>query len=74
MNPGFAYVAVAWQVAAEVIVPLNRAGGNGTGFRARLLFFLDDLMPSVFGQPLLSSYPLEVRSLGDRSLTSKSQF
>jgi hypothetical protein len=57
MNPGFAYVAAAWQVAAEVIVPLNRAGGNATGFRAQLLFFLDDLMPSVFGQPLLSSYP-----------------
>jgi hypothetical protein len=57
MNPGFAYVAVTWQVAAEVIVPLNRAGGNGTGFRAQLLFFLDDLVPSVFGKPLLSSQP-----------------
>ena len=49
MNPGFAYVAVAWQIAAEVIVPLNQAGGHGTGFRAQLLFFLDDLLPSVFG-------------------------
>ena len=27
MNPGFAYVAVAWQIAAEAVVPLNRAGG-----------------------------------------------
>jgi hypothetical protein len=35
MNPGFAYVAVAWQFAAEAIVPLNRAGGHGTGFRAQ---------------------------------------
>jgi hypothetical protein len=25
---------VAWQIAAEVIVPLNQAGGHGTGFRA----------------------------------------
>src|SRR6202158_2462677 len=57
INPGFAYVAVAWQIAAEAIVPLNRAGGHGTGFRAQLLFFLDDLMPSVFAQPLLSNYP-----------------
>jgi hypothetical protein len=57
MNPGFAYVAVAWQIAAEAIIPLNRAGGNGTGFRAQLLFFLDDLIPSVFGQPLLSTKP-----------------
>jgi hypothetical protein len=57
MNPGFAYVAVTWQIAAEVIIPLNRAGGNGTGFRAQLLFFLDDLIPSVFGKPLLSNQP-----------------
>jgi hypothetical protein len=57
VNPGLAYVAVTWQIAAEVIVPLNRAGGNGTGFRGQLLFFLDDLMPTVFGQPLLSNRP-----------------
>jgi hypothetical protein len=57
VNPGFAYVAVAWQIAAEAIIPLNRAGGNRTGFRAQLLFFLDDLIPSVFGTPLLSDKP-----------------
>jgi hypothetical protein len=50
-------VAVSWQVAAEVIVPLNRAGGSGTGFRAQLLFFLDDLIPSLFSKPLLSDQP-----------------
>lgn len=53
-NPGFAYVAAAWQVSAEVIVPMNHAGGNGPGFRAQLLLFLDDLMPSLFGKPLLT--------------------
>ena len=63
MNPGFAYVAVTWQVAAEAILPLNREGGHGTGFRAQLLFFLDDLLPSVFGKPLLSNEP-------NRSLTA----
>jgi hypothetical protein len=57
VNPGFAYVAVTWQFAGEVIMPLNRAAGNGMGFRAQLLFFLDDLMPSVFGKPLLTSQP-----------------
>jgi hypothetical protein len=44
MNPSFAYVAVTWQIAAEAIVPLNREGGSGIGFRAQLLFFLDDLL------------------------------
>ena len=61
INPGFAYVAVTWQVAAEVIVPLNREGGSGVGLRAQLLLFLDDLIPSLFGKPLLSDKP-------DRSL------
>ena len=61
MNPGLAYVAVAWQLAAEVIVPLNREAGNSTGFRAQLLFFLDDLIPQLFDKPLLSDKP-------DRSL------
>jgi hypothetical protein len=53
-NPGLAYVAVTWQASAEVIVPMNRAGGNGPGFRAQLLLFLDDMMPSLFGKPLLT--------------------
>jgi hypothetical protein len=57
MNPGLAYVAVAWQLAAEVIVPLNREAGNSTGFRAQLLFFLDDLIPKLFDKPLLSDKP-----------------
>ena len=54
MNPGLSYVAVAWQVAAEAIVPLNREAGRSVGVRTQLLFFLDDLIPSVFGKPLLS--------------------
>ena len=57
MNPGFPYVAVTWQIAAEAIVPLNREGGNGMGFRAQLLFFIDDLLPSLFGKPLLTNKP-----------------
>jgi hypothetical protein len=57
VNPGFAYVAVWWQFAGEVILPLNRAGGNGAGFRAQLLLFLDDMLPSLFGKPLLSNRP-----------------
>jgi hypothetical protein len=31
---------VTWQVAAEVILPMNHAGGNGPGFRAQLLLAL----------------------------------
>jgi hypothetical protein len=53
MNPGLAYVAGTWQVAAEAIVPLNSEGGRTIGVRAHLFLFLDDLMPAVFGKPLL---------------------
>ena len=40
---------------------LNGEAGNSTGFRAQLLFFLDDLIPKPFDKPLLSDKP-------DRSL------
>jgi hypothetical protein len=53
MNPGLSYVAVSWQVAAEAIVPLNREAGRSVGARAQLLLFLDELIPSLFGKPLL---------------------
>jgi hypothetical protein len=58
INPGIAYVAETWQLSAEAIVPLNREGGEGLGFRAQILFFYDDIFPSAFGKPLLSSKPL----------------
>jgi hypothetical protein len=54
MNPGVSYVAETWQIAAEAIIPLNTGGGSRIGVRAQLLLFLDDLMPSLFGKPLLS--------------------
>ena len=54
MNPGLSYVAVSWQVAAEAIIPLNSEAGRSIGARAQLLLFLEDLIPSVFGKPLLS--------------------
>jgi hypothetical protein len=54
MNPGLSYVAVTWQVAVEAIVPLNSEAGRSVGARAQLLLFLDDLIPSLFGKPLLS--------------------
>jgi len=53
-NPGVAYVDRTWQLAAEIILPMNHPGGNGPGFRAQLLLFLDDLMPSIFGKPLMT--------------------
>jgi hypothetical protein len=53
VNPGLAYVGDTWQLAAEAIVPLNSEGGRTIGVRAHLFLFLDDLIPTVFGKPLL---------------------
>ena len=52
VNPGLAYIADKWQIAAEAIVPLNSEGGRTIGVRAHVFLFLDDLFPAVFGKPL----------------------
>jgi len=51
-NPGIAYVARTWQVAAEWIAPLTTQGGSH-GVRLQLNVFLDDAWPSLFGKPML---------------------
>jgi hypothetical protein len=53
-NPGVSYVFETYQLSLEAIVPMNRRGGSSLGVRAGAVFFLDDLIPSVFGKPLLS--------------------
>jgi len=53
MNPGLTYVEQTWQLAGELIMPLNQGPTRVTGFRGQLMFFLDDLVPSLFEKPLL---------------------
>jgi len=54
MGPGLAYAGKTYELVAEANVPLNNTAGQGVGFRAQITFFLEDLMPAVFGQPLLT--------------------
>jgi hypothetical protein len=42
-------------VAAEAIVPLDHRGGRGVGVTAGLERFLDDLMPSLFANPVFGN-------------------
>ena len=75
MNPGFAYVAVAWQFAAEVIVPLNRDGGSSTGFRALLnVLPRRPTYPSLFDKPLLSDKPERDQLRGIEACAGTDQF
>jgi hypothetical protein len=55
VNPGLAYVGDVYQVSAEALIPLNREGGSGIGARLQVLFFIDDIAPSLFGKPPLTS-------------------
>ncbi len=55
MNPGLSYVEQTWQLSGELIVPLNEGPYKVTGFRAQLMFFLDDLIPAFFEKPLLEN-------------------
>ena len=51
VNSDIAYVADTWQVAAELVVPISRLSGRGIGARVQVIYFIDDLMPSIFGKP-----------------------
>ena len=53
VNPGISYVFDTYQLSIEAIVPINRRGGSSLGVRAGAVFFLDDLIPSIFGKPVL---------------------
>src|SRR5229473_7266742 len=54
---GFALVNILPDPGATQLGIFLGHAGNGTGFRTQLLFFLDDLIPSVFANPLLSNKP-----------------
>jgi hypothetical protein len=52
VNPGVIYVADKFQLAAEAIIPINRASGDGIGVMGQLHFYLDDIFPRSLGTPL----------------------
>ena len=52
INPGLIWSGQYVQLAAEAIVPVNRASGDGLGFIAQLHFYIDDLFPHSLGRPI----------------------
>jgi hypothetical protein len=52
VNPGVIYVADKFQLAAEAIIPINRAGGDDIGVIGQLHFYLDDIFPNSLGRPI----------------------
>jgi hypothetical protein len=52
INPGLIWSGQCVQLAAEAVVPVNRASGHGLGFIAQLHFYIDDLFPHSLGRPI----------------------
>ncbi len=61
VNPGVVWVGDDFQVAAEAIVPINRASGIGIGGLVQLHLYLDDIFPKSIGAPLFSSAAMSGR-------------
>jgi hypothetical protein len=53
--PGILYEANTWQAGIEALIPANRASRQtqGTGFIVQFHLFIDDLMPTTIGRPLI---------------------
>lgn len=52
INPGVIWSGKYVQLAAEAVIPVNRASGRGTGLVAQLHFYLDDIFPHSLGRPI----------------------
>lgn len=55
LNPGVLWAGQHMQLGIEAIVPINARTGSGTGVRAQIHFFLDDIFPRSIGKPLFGS-------------------
>ena len=53
--PGIVWMGDAVQLTVEALIPLNRHTGSGLGAIAQAHFFLDEMLPSVFGKPLFDT-------------------
>jgi hypothetical protein len=52
INPGILWAGQYVQLGAEAIIPLNNRSGHGVGWVVQLHFFIDDMFPKTFGQPI----------------------
>ena len=52
INPGLIWSGQHVQLAAEAVLPVDRASGHGVGFIAQLHFYIDDIFPHSLGRPI----------------------
>jgi hypothetical protein len=56
VQPGIIYMADAWQIAIEALIPINGTSGHNVGVVGELHFFLDDMFPNSIGKPLFGGH------------------
>ena len=52
INPGVLYETRDFQIGAEALIPVNSDTGHHVGMTLSVQIYIDDLFPSVFGNPL----------------------
>jgi hypothetical protein len=52
INPGIIWSGQYYQVGIEAMIPVNNHSGHNVGVIAQIHFYLDDLLPKIFGKPL----------------------
>jgi hypothetical protein len=57
INPGVIWSGRYFQVGVEAVIPVNAHTGHNVGVLAQLHFYLDDVFPRLFKQPLLANWP-----------------
>ncbi|HEV8407369.1 MAG TPA: hypothetical protein VGQ34_05490 [Sphingomicrobium sp.] len=55
INPGLIWSGQYVQLAAEAMVPVNKASGHDVGFVAQLHFYIDDIFPHSLGRPIFGA-------------------
>src|SRR5215470_5353289 len=55
INPGVIWAGDYFQLAAEALIPVNRASGTGVGALVQLHFYLHDIFPRSIGRPIFAS-------------------
>lgn len=52
ISPGVIWSGQYCQIGAEAMIPVNSRTGSNVGVLVQLHFYLDDLLPGLFGKPL----------------------
>ena len=55
VNPGVIWSGKYCQIGAEAVIPYNSRTGSNVGVLVQLHYYLDDLLPQIFGKPLFGS-------------------